>query len=394
MKKIAVISTVYYQYSHTDVILTRWFDKRDTDKAWGWDGPRSQVVSAYIAQFPDNDMGVAILAKNNVPLYKTIYEALCCGSDSLAVDAVLLIGEHGDYPYNRFGQKLYPRKELFDAIVKVFDDSNKYVPVFCDKHLSWDYDVAKLMIETSRHRGFRLLASSSLPFCHYHPLINVQDAELEEVVAVFPNVHGQPDHYSYHCLELVQQCIERRKGYETGIESVTAYLGGDVWKAQDAGLWSKDLFEAALEASDPSVGAMYRQEDKREFSTHAFRLEYVDGLKVTIVGFYPLEKFAFALRRSRSKIAEPSCCVAGEEKDYYPHFATLSRVIEDFFWDGLEPFPQGRALLTAATSQAALHALQLPGTTFPTPHLKIPYTPVVKPVGLDYWEKQSSKAKG
>jgi hypothetical protein len=386
MKKIAIVSTIYYKYSHTDVILTRWFDKRDTDKAWGWSGPRSQIVSAYIVQFPENDMGVETLRKNNVPLCKTIHEALCCGGNSLAVDAVLLIGEHGNYPYNRFGQKLYPRKELFDKIVEVFDATGETVPVFNDKHLSWDYDLAKQMIDSSRQRNFRLFASSSLPFCHHKPHINVYGAELGEVVAVFPNVHGQPDHYSYHCLEVVQQCIERRKGFETGIERVTAYLGEEVWKAQDAGLWSKDLFESALKAADPSV-ENYDDESKREFTTHAFRLEYVDGLKVTLVGFYPLEEFAFALHRRNSKVVEPSRCMEGGEAEYYPHFAALSRVIEDFFWDEIEPFPLERALLTAGISQAMIQAQVLPGVTFPTPHLKIVYTPAAQPVGLDYWEK-------
>jgi hypothetical protein len=388
MKKIGVVSTVYYKYSHTDVILTRWFDKRDSDKQWGWYGPRSQIASAHIAQFPENDIAVTTLAKHNVPLYKTIHEALRCGGNSLAVDAVLLIGEHGDYPFNRFGQKLYPRKELFDKIVEVFEATGKTVPVFHDKHLSWDYDLARLMIETSRKKNFRLFASSSLPFCHHEPRLNVEGAELDEVVAVFPNVHGQPDHYSYHMLEVIQQCIERRKGFETGIERVTAYRGKDVWKAQDEGAWSKDLFEAALLAADPSVKD-YRNESKREFPTHAFRLEYTDGLKVTLVGFYPLEEFAFALKRRSGDAIEPSRCMGGTEGDYFPHFAALARVIEDFFWEEIEPFPLERALLTAGTSQAMIQAQILPGIPFPTPHLKLAYRPAVK-VGLDYWEKKSS----
>ncbi len=396
MKKVAVISTVYYKYSHTDVILTRWFNKRETDKAWGWHRPRSHIVSAYVAQFPENDLARETFSKRNVPLYKSVAEALCCGGDTLAVDAILLIAEHGDYPYNRLGQKLYPRKELLDKIVEVFDATGKTVPVFHDKHLSWDFDLAKQMIETSRQHNFRLFASSSLPFCHFQPHLNVEEAELEEVVAVFPNVHGQPDHYAYHMLEVVQQCIERRKGFETGIERVTAFIGEDVWKTQDAGVWSQDLFEAALQASNPSI-KNYRDESKREFPTHAFRLEYVDGLKVTLVGFYPLEDFAFALRPRNSEPPESSLCVAGKEVDHYPHFATLARVIEDFFWNEVEPFPLERSLLTAGASQAIIQAQVLPGVTFPTPHLKIAYRPAKQAVGLDYWEKGGklkAKAKG
>jgi hypothetical protein len=388
MKKVVVISTVYYKYSHTDVILTRWFDQRDTDKAWGWDGPRSHIASAYIAQFPDNDMGIATLVKHKVPLYKTIHEALCCGGDSLAVDAVLLIGEHGDYPYNRFGQKLYPRKELFDKIVEVFDATGKTVPVFHDKHLSWDYDLARLMIETSRKKGFRLLASSSLPFCHHEPFIDSRSFEFNEVVTIFRNVHGQPDHYGYHSLEFIQQFIERRQGGEVGIERVTAWLGDEVWKGQDAGAWSAELFEATLAATKPETLKTYRQENKREFMTHAFRLEYVDGLNVTHIGLSDVDEHVLAFYRKGSTNIEVTRNIYGIEEHYYPHFAALSKVIEDFFWDEVEPFPLGRSLFSAGALQAMIHAQQLPGTAFPTPHLKIAYQPAQKPVGLDYWGKE------
>ena len=46
--------------------------------------------------------------------------ALTLGGDKLAVDGVLLIGEHGDYPMNEKMQKLYPRYEYFQKIVEVF----------------------------------------------------------------------------------------------------------------------------------------------------------------------------------------------------------------------------------------------------------------------------------
>lgn len=390
MKKVAVVSTVYYKYSHTDVILTRWFDKRESDKKWGWNGPRSQIASAYIAQLPENDMGKETLAKNNVPLYKTIREALCCGGDSLAVDAVLLIGEHGDYPYNRFEQKLYPRKEMFDRIVEVFDATGKTVPVFNDKHLSWDYDLANLMIETSRQKGFRLLASSSVPFCHYEPFINPQGLELSEVVAIFRNVHGQPDHYGYHSLEFVQQFIERRKGGEVGVERVTAWLRDEVWKAQDSGMWSKELFEAAVAATHPEALKTYREEDKHEFITRAFRLEYVDGLKVTLIGVSDIDDNVLAFYRKGSGQAATTKNIFGDEASHYAHFAALSRVVEDFFWDEIEPFPLERSLFTAGALQAMIQAQQLPGTTFPTQHLKITYQPAKRPVGLDYWRKAES----
>ena len=64
-------------------------------------------------------------------------EALRRRGRRLAVDAVLLVGEHGDYPTNERGQKLYPRYELFERIVDVMRKQRAVaVPVFCDKHLS------------------------------------------------------------------------------------------------------------------------------------------------------------------------------------------------------------------------------------------------------------------
>lgn len=68
-------------------------------------------------------------------VYDTIAEALRCGGDSLAVDCVLLIGEHGDYPVDDYQMTHWPRFEFFNAITQVFREDGQSVPVFNDKHL-------------------------------------------------------------------------------------------------------------------------------------------------------------------------------------------------------------------------------------------------------------------
>jgi hypothetical protein len=88
---------------------------------------------------------------------------LRCGGPTLAVDAVLIIGEHGDYARNEKGQILYPRYEFFEQCVKVFEKDGRAVPVFNDKHLSYSFEKAKAMVEASRRLGFPMLAGSSLP---------------------------------------------------------------------------------------------------------------------------------------------------------------------------------------------------------------------------------------
>jgi len=60
-----------------------------------------------------------------IALYPTIAEALCLGGKQLAVDAVLSIGEFGNYPVNAKGQREYPRKRFFDDIVDVFQRNGR-----------------------------------------------------------------------------------------------------------------------------------------------------------------------------------------------------------------------------------------------------------------------------
>src|SRR3989442_11220590 len=59
--------------------------------------PGVDVVGFYADQFPNGDMAREASRRFSVPLFKTIEEALCLGGKALAVDAILLIGGHGDY---------------------------------------------------------------------------------------------------------------------------------------------------------------------------------------------------------------------------------------------------------------------------------------------------------
>src|SRR5262249_57391806 len=93
----------------------------------------------------------------------SIADALTLGTGKLAVDGVVQVCEHGNYPHNEKQQQLYPRYEFFEQIVKVFRQSGRSVPVFSDKHLSYDWKKAKQMYDWSRELKFPLMAGSSLP---------------------------------------------------------------------------------------------------------------------------------------------------------------------------------------------------------------------------------------
>src|SRR5262245_7588577 len=84
-----------------------------------WHQPPLEVVAAYVDQTPKGDLSRKRAEEFGFKIYPTIAEALRRGGDKLAVDAVLIIGEHGDYPTNKIGQKLYPRYEFFKQVVEV-----------------------------------------------------------------------------------------------------------------------------------------------------------------------------------------------------------------------------------------------------------------------------------
>src|SRR2546426_2307713 len=101
-KRIAAIVTEYRPNSHADVIVGKYLE------GYRQDGrppkPRSSFVSLYTAQIPKNDLSRERAQKYGVPIFPTIEEALTMGKGRLAVDGVLLIGEHGGYPPNGEGQ--------------------------------------------------------------------------------------------------------------------------------------------------------------------------------------------------------------------------------------------------------------------------------------------------
>lgn len=84
-------------------------------------------------------------------------------SGELAVDAVYLAIEHGDYPVNELGVTEYPKRRLFEAVVEVFKESNEVVPVFMVKFLAANWEGASWIYQTAQEMGIPLMAGSSTP---------------------------------------------------------------------------------------------------------------------------------------------------------------------------------------------------------------------------------------
>lgn len=118
VKRIAAIITAYYPYSHADVIVTKFLKGFPTDD--GLQAPQVEIASFYLDQIHERDVGRELAEEHGVTIYPSIAKALTLGGKELAVDGVLIIGEHGDYAWNEKEQHLYPAPLFSRAGVRGF----------------------------------------------------------------------------------------------------------------------------------------------------------------------------------------------------------------------------------------------------------------------------------
>ncbi len=365
-KKIAAVMTVYRPNSHADVVVGKYLE------GYNQDGkpprPNARVVSMYTAQVPDNDMSRAMAAKHKVPIYRTVYEALTMGTGRLAVDGVLLIGEHGDYPTNEKQQKLYPRFEMFLEITDVFRQSGRAAPVFSDKHLSFRWINARRMVEISKELKFPFMAGSSIPTTYRKPDVDLPwGAPAQKAVAI--SFSGL-DIYGFHLLESLQCMVERRKGGETGIRAVQCLEHGDVWSYLERTPWAKRLFDEALTRSTTRVPGDLRQLVKEPA---VFLLDYSDGLQAAaflLTGGVSDFTIAVDVAGQRQPL---STLMWVEEKAPYWHFACLVKNIEKMFESGVATYPVERTLLTSSTLDMVLESRFQGYKKLETPMLNVRY---------------------
>jgi hypothetical protein len=381
-KRLAVVTTVWIHGSHAWHMAERFLVGYPLRGKWH--RPPFEIVAAYVDQRPEGDLSRKRSEEFGFQLYPTVAEALRCGSDKLAIDAVLLIGEHGDYPVNAIGQKQYPRYELFQQIVKVFRQDGRTAPVFNDKHLSWNFSWAKEMVDESRSLGFPLLAGSSLPVTWRMPAIDLPyGAEVEEALCV---AHGSTDIYDFHALEALQCFVERRRGGETGVKWMQALRGDAVWKALRAGNWREggwdpDLFEACLSRShtlrqDDSFSHRYPTPEQicawvKE--PIAYRFEYVDGLRATMLLLNGLTQDILVSARLRGQPEPLSTLFYLPPNPNVAYSAALMSQAEEMFLHGKAPYPVQRTLLTSGLVQAGLQSLAAGQIRQETPHLAVCY---------------------
>lgn len=383
-KKLAVITTVWHPGSHAWHMAERFLHGYPIHGQWHQ--PPFEVVAAYVDQFPANDVSRARAKEFGFTVYPTIAETLRCGGKQIAVDAILTIGEHGEYPLSDIGQKKYPRYEFFKQAVDVMAADGRVVPMFNDKHLSWNWDWAQEMVAISKKMKIPFVAGSSLPHTWRMPSVEMPlGAEIEEIVGVgFSKV----DHYDFHALEMMQCMAERRKGGETGVKAIQAYRGDAVWKAMNTGSWSAGgwdptLFEACLCRSQTLAqgGQLSHRhptpEQMRKWASEpvAYRIEYTDGLNATMLLLSGvLEDFTFAAR-IRGKADPLSTLFYLPPRPNVTYSTALMAQAEQTFLTGKPAHPLERTLLTSGLVTAGMTSLDQKGKRLETPHLAVKYQP-------------------
>jgi hypothetical protein len=387
--KIAILATEIRKYSHAQHFVDRFLE------GYGWEGqhhrPPFELAGLYVDQFPEGDLTGDRTRRHKVKLFPSIEETLTLGRSRLAVDGVLIIAEHGVYPRTEKGQTLYPRNEFFQRTVKVFEASDRAVPVFNDKHLSTDWRDCVAMVETAKRLGFPFLAGSSLPVTWRIPSLEIPiGTPMSESVCVG---YGAVDSYDIHGLEAAQCMSERREGGETGVRRVHAVRGTKVWTMLEEREPTQRLFATALARSFtckgpqnyPCVLPDLKWLKKNHRSPTAYFIEHLDGFRTSlfllngIVGDFNYAGLAESGELFSCQMYLPMPPALSSLADF---FNPLVNNIERMLAENAAPYPVERTLLTSGMTLFAVESLYRGQLPLDTPELKVAYQ---APRQSTYW---------
>jgi hypothetical protein len=389
-RRVAILATEVRRMSHAQHFIDRFLE------GYGWQGrhhrPAMELAALYVDQFPESDLSRDRSRRHGVRIYPTIAEALTLGRPKLAVDGVLIIGEHGAYPKNEKAQTLYPRHKFFQETISVFKQSGRAVPVFNDKHLSTNWDECVAMVRASKELGFPFLAGSSLPVTWRIPSIELPlNMPLAESVCAS---YGGIDSYDFHGLETAQCMSERRAGGEAGVRSIHAVRGRKVWDMLEGRETTRELLIAALTRSHTCRGTQgysysvpnlswLRRNSK---SPVAYFIDHLDGFKTTLFILNELiQDFNYAgLDRRTGEIVScqmylPMPPIHTTLADF---FNPLVNNIEQMILEDAAPYPAERTLLTSGMVIFAVESLYRGQVQVETPELRVAYT---APAQSSYW---------
>jgi hypothetical protein len=366
--KVAAIVTAYFHNSHADVIVSRLLQTMTLDEKG--ERPALELASLYVDQPNGSSVGLEIARAHHIPIYKTPAEALTLGGKSLAVDGVLLIGEHGRYALSSTGQVLFPKRRLFGEILDVCDRSHRVVPVYTDKHLADNWEDAKWIYDQAHRRGMPLMAGSTLPLTWRYPPIDVKrNAHVSEIVAT---AYSSLEAYGYHGLEIIQCLAERRAGGETGVRSVQFYEGPRVWQAIAKGVISREVIEAATSKRRHSLSKPGEPLESAFKDPVLVVVTYRDGLRAGLLWASNLIDFTAAWRDADTGKIESTLFWTQEARPFM-HFTYMVKGIEQMIQTGKPTWPVERTLLVTGVLNAYFVSKKDGDRLIDTPWLDVAY---------------------
>jgi len=367
-KKIAAVITTFYPASHADVIVTKFVKGFPTDK--GLLPPEVDIVSLYMDQIHERDIGAKLAEEHDIPVFRSIPQALCLGGRELAVDGVLSIGEHGDYAWNEKEQHLYPRRYFFEQICGIIATAGRPVPVFNDKHLAYSWEEARWMYDRARELNIPFMAGSSIPLFWRDPWLEHElETPIEETLVVS---YGGLESYGYHGFEGLQCMVERRRGGETGIAAVQCLEGEAVWQAGDEGRWSRELAEAALAVVDKKEDMEGSIEELCDRPA-VFLLEYGDGLHAAVLQLNGHSGYIRGWSYAARVEGEVQATGFHSYGNPHPHFSYLGLNAQEMFLTGESQYPVERTLLVTGALDALMDSRFRGHARVETPHLDVRY---------------------
>lgn len=374
IKRVAAVVTIYRKNSHADVLVGKILEGWKQD---GGAGPALQLVSMYVDQFPSDDMSIALSKKYGFRICSSIRQALELDSNELAVDGVLSIGEHGDYPVNEIGQQLYPRRRFFEEITNVFERSGRCVPVFNDKHPGPQRGDALWMYERAKKLNVPWMAGSSLTVGARNPDITLPVGET--VASCIAVGYSGLDIYGFHTLDFLQSIVERRATKQQSVHSVRAVPVDRLRTLIQEGIVDEAILSMALESSGTTRAklesiASHMKKDRSAI----FLVQYADGLLVPV---FMLDSAAQGISVACKTRNGQMFSTRAEEfaEPRYPHFANLLKGIEQMIWTGKPAYPVERTLLAACVLDGALTSLNRAGESIELSQLPLNYSPVDYP---------------
>ena len=177
--------------------------------------------------------------------------------------------------------------------------------------------------------------------------------------------------------------VERRRGGETGIQSVQMIQGDDVWKAGEEGRWSKRLLEAALSRSDSLQGDSDLDSRPQDLvhngklqglvkNPAAYFIQRKDGLRTTLLMLNgALQDYCFAARLGNGELLSTQFFLPPTPNVTYS--ACLVAQIEEMFVTGRAPYPVERTQMACSILDRCLDSSVEGHRLIDTPELEIRY---------------------